>query len=170
MPLMKTSIIAAVAENGVIGKDQDLAWHLPADMQFFKETTAGRTVIMGRKNYESIPHRFRPLPKRTNIVITRDPSYEAPGCHVVHSLHAAVRLAKSLGEHHAFIIGGGEIYRLAIEEEKADDLYITEVHAAVNGDTYFPKIDEEKWKKQEIGRHEKDEKHAYPFTIYHYRK
>lgn len=167
---MRTSIIAAVAENNVIGKDQDLAWHLPDDMQFFKQSTQGRTVIMGRKNYESIPHRYRPLPQRTNIIITRDPSYEAPGCHVVHSLEEALERAQALGESHAFIIGGGEIYRLALEKEAVNDMYITRVHAHVNGDTFFPEIKEERWSETIINQHEKDEQHAYSFTIFHYQK
>jgi len=167
---MRTSIIAAIAENNTIGKDQDLAWHLPDDMQFFKETTAGRTVIMGRKNYESIPHRFRPLPKRTNIVVTRDRTYSAPGCHVVHSLEEALKLSKTLDETHAFIIGGGEIYRLALELGVVDDMYITKVHAHVDGDTFFPEIQEDNWKSHTLSHHEKDERHSYSFTILHYKK
>ena len=91
---MKVSLIVAVSENGVIGKDNDLIWHLPKDMRFFKETTMGHHVIMGRKNFESIPHKYRPLPDRTNVVITRQSDYKAEGCVVVNSVEAALEIAK----------------------------------------------------------------------------
>ena len=108
---MKVSLIVAVAENGVIGKDNDLIWHLPKDMRFFKETTMGHHVIMGRKNFESIPHKYRPLPDRTNIVITRQSEYKAEGCIVVNSVETALEIAKNNGDIEHFIIGGGQIYR-----------------------------------------------------------
>ncbi|MCA1751820.1 MAG: dihydrofolate reductase [Flavobacteriales bacterium] len=167
---MRVSIIAAVAENGVIGKDNDLAWHLPDDMAFFKETTKGRTVVMGRKNYESIPHKFRPLPKRVNMIITRNTDYEAPGCEVFNDIGAALAKAAANGEQHCFIIGGGEIYKLSLLENLVDDLYITEVHHKVEGDTYFPKIDDGKWDGHVLSRHPADERHNYSFTIKHYQK
>lgn len=165
---MKVSIIAAVAENGVIGKDNDLAWHLPDDMDFFKKTTQGRTVIMGRRNYESIPHKYRPLPKRTNIVVTRNKGYEAPGCIVVTGMDLALEAAKKEGENQAFIIGGGEIYKLSLEENIVDDLYITHVHHQVEGDTYFPEINQSIWKGELIDEHPADERHQFAFTIMHY--
>jgi len=167
---MKVSIIAAVAENRVIGKDNDLAWHLPDDMAFFKSATAERTVVMGRKNYESIPHKFRPLPKRVNMILTTNESYRAPGCQVFTEIKAALAKAEADGEYHCFIIGGGEIYRLALEEDLVDDLYITEVHSAVEGDTYFPKIDKDKWSAEILSQHPVDDRHAHPFTIKHYKK
>ena len=167
---MKVSIIAAVADNGVIGKDNDLAWHLPDDMAFFKETTKGRTVVMGRKNYESIPHKFRPLPKRVNMIITRNANYEAPGCEVFTDIGAALEKAEADGEHHCFIIGGGEIYRLALDENIVDDLYITHVHREVEGDTFFPKIDEDRWTGHVLNNHPTDDRHAHPFEIVHYQK
>lgn len=167
---MKVSIIAAVAENGVIGKDNDLAWHLPDDMAFFKASTKGRTVVMGRKNYESIPHKFRPLPKRVNMIITRNADYSAPGCEVFTDITSALSKAEADGEQHCFIIGGGEIYKLALAENLVDDLYITEVHREVEGDTYFPKISGERWSSKVLSTHPADERHAHPFTIKHYRK
>ena len=94
---MKVSLIVAAAENGVIGKDNDLIWHLPKDMRFFKETTLGHHVIMGRKNFESIPHKYRPLPNRTNVVITRQCYYQAEGCIVVNSIESALEIAKENG-------------------------------------------------------------------------
>lgn len=165
---MRVSIIAAVAENGVIGKDNDLAWHLPDDMEFFKSTTLGRTVIMGRKNYESIPPRYRPLPKRINVVITRNKAYKAPGCEMFGNIEDALSFAERLGEAHAFIIGGGQIYTQALLDEQVDDMYITHVHHCVEGDTHFPAVDPEKWSQKLISEHPADERHAYPFTIVHY--
>ena len=125
---MKVSLIVAVSENGVIGKDNDLIWHLPKDMKFFKETTMGYHVIMGRKNFESIPHKFRPLPNRTNIVITRQSDYKAEGCIVVNSVEEALKVAKSHGENEAFIIGGGQIYKLALDANLVDKVYLTKIH------------------------------------------
>lgn len=167
---MRVSVIAAVAENRVIGKNNDLAWHLPDDLKFFKETTKGRTVVMGRKNYESIPHKYRPLPGRPNVILTTNPDYKAERCTVFTDLNTALREIEREGETHCFIIGGGEIYRLALEKNVADDMYITQVHAAVEGDTFFPKTDGEKWQEEIISVHEADEKHAYPFTVKHYKK
>ena len=166
---MKVSIIVAVAENGVIGKDNDLIWHLPKDMRFFKETTMGHHVIMGRKNFESIPERFRPLPNRTNVVITRQSDYQAEGCLVVNSLKTALEIAQHNGDKEPFIIGGGQIYKLALEENLVDKIYLTKVYQAFDGDTFFPKLSEE-W--QEINRedHEADEKHACSFSIISYIK
>ena len=112
---MITSIIVAASTNNVIGKDNDLIWHLPVDMNFFKTKTAGHHVIMGRKNFESIPHKFRPLPNRTNIIVTRNKNYSADNCLVTNSLREAVNVAKRNNEEEAFIIGGGEIYKLALE-------------------------------------------------------
>ena len=112
---MRVSLIAAVASNGVIGKDNDLIWTLRDDMAFFKNTTKGRHVIMGRRNWESIPHRFRPLPGRPNMVLSRDESYVAEGAITFKVLNAALDAARKAGEEEAFIIGGAQIYRLALE-------------------------------------------------------
>ena len=130
---MKVSLIVAVAENGVIGKDNDLIWHLPKDMRFFKETTMGHHVIMGRKNFESIPHKYRPLPDRTNIVITRQSEYKAEGCVVVNSIEAALEVAKQNGDHEPFIIGGGQIYKITLENNLVDRIYLTKIYHAFDG-------------------------------------
>ena len=116
---MKVSIIVAVSKNGVIGKDNNLIWHLPKDIKFFKDTTMNHHVIMGRKNFESIPHKFRPLPNRTNIIITRQTNYSAKDCITVNSVEEALEIAKKDGDVEPFIIGGGEIYKIALEKKNS---------------------------------------------------
>jgi dihydrofolate reductase len=150
-----------MAENRVIGVDNSLPWRLPADLRHFRRLTTGHHVIMGRRNYESIG---KPLPDRTNIVVTRNPSYRAPGCLVMHSLEAA--LASAQNDPEIFVIGGADIYRQALD--RADRLYLTLVHAQVQGDTYFPSIDEKQWQEISRERHELDEKnpHACTFLVY----
>lgn len=162
---MIVSAIAAVADNGVIGRKNDLPWHLPDDMAFFKQTTLGHPIITGRKNYESIPSKFRPLKDRLNIVITRDANYQAPGAAVVTSLEQALERAKEEGKREVFIIGGGQIFREALEKNLIDRLYLTLVHADVEGDTHFPAIDAADWQERGRERHEADERHAYPFSF-----
>lgn len=161
-------MIAAVAENLVIGKDNDLVWNLPDDMRFFMQTTSGHHVIMGRKNYESIPQKYRPLPNRTNIIITRQKDYTAEGAHVVHSLEDALEIARENGEAEAFIIGGGEIYKMGLEV--ADTMYLTEIHAPFAGDAYFPTWDRAKWQQLKREHHPKDEKHDYAFDFVTYER
>lgn len=148
---MTISLIAAVAENGIIGGGNTLLWNIPEDLKHFKEKTSGHTIIMGRKTFESIG---RPLPHRINIVITRDSQYLRDGISVMNSLEEALQFA-SLEQGKAFeqnqeeietlIIGGGEIYHQAIE--KADKLYITEVHKVFDGDVTFPEIDKNVWRE-----------------------
>lgn len=140
---MIISIIAAVSENNVIGKDNTLIWHLPEDMKYFKEKTTGHIVITGRKNYESIPEKFRPLPNRTNIVITNQSNYNAPGAIVVNSIESALKKCKELGDKEIFIIGGAQIYMQTIDI--AHKLYITKIHKSFEGDAFFPKIDLTVW-------------------------
>ena len=166
---MKVSLIVAASENRVIGKDNNLIWSLPRDMIFFKETTLGHHVIMGRKNFESIPHRYSPLPNRTNIVITRKDNYIAEGCTVVNSLEAALRIASRNEDKEPFIIGGGQIYKLALEKELVDKIYLTKVHHLFDGDTFFPEITKE-W--QETGRIDckADEKHAHNYSFLTFEK
>lgn len=164
-PPMIVSAIAAVADNGVIGRNNDLPWHLPDDMAFFKRTTLGHPIITGRKNYESVPPKFRPLKGRLNIVITRDPAYEAPGAVVVTSLEAALERAKEEHKEEVFIIGGGQIFREALEKNLIDRLYLTLVHADVKGDTHFPPIDAADWQEKSRERHEADDRHANPFSF-----
>tara|TARA_B110000902_G_scaffold30502_1_gene32822 strand:+ start:112 stop:612 length:501 start_codon:yes stop_codon:yes gene_type:complete len=164
---MKVALIVAAAENHVIGKDNDLIWNLPKDMKFFKETTKGHFVIMGRKNFESIPQKYRPLPNRTNVVVTRQKDYLAEGCLVVNSLAEALQEAEKAKDLEPFIIGGGEIYRLALEQQLIDRVYLTRIHKNYQGDTFFPELNKE-WKLLKSDKHLADEKHEcdYSFEIY----
>jgi dihydrofolate reductase len=167
---MKVSLIVAVAENMVIGKDNDLIWHLPKDMKFFKTTTESHYVIMGRRNYESIPDKYRPLPNRPNIIVTRQQNFVAEKCDVVNSIEAALEIAKTNNEAEAFVIGGGQIYRLALEKDLIDTMYITHIHQSFDGDTYFPEVDLNIWKETNRTESKADEKNAYDFSIVTYEK
>ena len=161
---MIVSLIVAVSENGVIGKDNGLIWHLPKDMKFFKDTTQGHHVLMGRKNFESIPHNFRPLPNRTNIIITRQSNYIAEGCVVVNSIEQGIELAKNNGEHELFVIGGGQIYDMALKQELIDRVYLTEIHHSFDGDTFFPKLSDQ-WKEVQREDCFADEKNKYDYSF-----
>lgn len=165
---MIISLIAALTKNRVIGKNNNLPWHLPDDMKYFMQTTKEHHVIMGRKNYESIPEKFRPLPNRTNIVVTRQKNFTAPGCHIVHTLEAGIDMARREGEKELFIIGGSEIYDLGMAY--ADQLYLTEIDTILEGDTYFPPINKEEWKELSRTHHEADARHAYSFDFVVYKK
>jgi dihydrofolate reductase len=167
---MTVSIIAAVPENRAIGKDNQLVWNLPKDMAFFTSTTKGHHVIMGRKNYESIPPKYRPLPGRTNIVVTRQKDYSAPEAHVVNSIDEGIELAKKAGEKEVFVIGGGQIYEVALKNDLVDVMYLTHIHHEFEGDTFFPKFDSSKWEREQIMHHEQDEKNPYDFDVYRYVK
>ena len=162
---MKVSIIAAVAEFYAIGKDNDLIWKLPRDMKFFTRKTTGHHVIMGRKNWDSIPDKYRPLPNRTNIVVTRRLDFNAEGCVVVNSIEAGLELARAADDDEAFIIGGGQIYGLAIERNLVDTMYITWVHEQFDADTFFPAINFGEWKTIDEDHWEADEKNPHAFTI-----
>lgn len=155
---MRVSLIAAVAENGVIGRDNMLPWRLPTDLKHFRRLTIGHPVIMGRRNYESIG---RPLADRTNIVMSRRADFQAPGCIVVPSLEGA--FAASCPTEEVFIAGGAEIYRQTIN--CADRLHLTLVHAAVVGDTFFPAFDWAAWRETARTRHAADERHAYAYSF-----
>lgn len=155
---MLVSLIAAVAENGVIGRNNALPWRLPADLKHFRHLTVGHPIIMGRRNYESIG---RPLPDRTNIVLTRQAGYRAPDTTVVHSLDQAFAAAGNARE--VFVIGGAEIYAMAFG--RADRLYLTEVHAKVDGDTHFPAFNPTEWREVARERHEADEKHEHAYSF-----
>jgi len=161
-------MIAALTKNRVIGKNNDLPWKLPDDMKFFMETTRGHHVILGRKNYDSIPSKFKPLPNRTNIVVTRQKNFHAPGCIVVDSVEKGLKIAKENSEQETFIIGGAEIYKLGLPH--ADRLYLTEIDAVIEGDTYFPHIDERKWRETSRIHHGNDDRHAYSFNFVIYDK
>jgi dihydrofolate reductase len=142
--MIRLAIIVAAAENGVIGRNNALPWSLPEDLRYFKRVTMGKPIVMGRKTYEAIG---KPLPGRTNIVITRNPGFAAEGVRVVSSLEEALELAGHIalidGAEELVVIGGAEIYQAAIPE--ADRLYITEVHASVEGDAMLPEIDWAQW-------------------------
>ena len=164
--MITISIIVAVSENNVIGKDNKLIWHMPADMKFFKEKTTGHCVITGRKNYESIPEKFRPLPNRTNIIVTRQTEYKAPGAIVVDSIEEAIKKAKETGDTEIFIIGGAEIFKQTID--KINKIYLTKINHSFEGDTFFPEIDLTQW--LEIRREDflPDEKNKYPYSFIQY--
>jgi len=160
---MTLSIIVAAAENGVIGHNNNLIWHLSSDLKHFKNITTGHTVIMGRKTFESMG---KALPNRRNIVITANKAYTAPGCEIVPDIESALQLAAQ--EEEAFIIGGGTIYRAIWE--KADKLYLTRVHTAPTGDISIPEVKASEW--QEISRetHPANEKNEYDYTFLEYRR
>ncbi|UKN00543.1 dihydrofolate reductase [Paracrocinitomix mangrovi] len=162
-------MIVAIAANNVIGKDNDLIWHLPADMRFFTESTSGHIVIMGRKNWNSIPDKYRPLSNRLNIVVSRDPNFTDEGCEAFTSIEEAIEKYKN-DERDIFIIGGGQIYKYSLDNELAEELLITRIDHSFEGDTYFPEIDENKWNKSLLFEHQIDEKNKYPFTVWKYSK
>lgn len=155
------SMIVAHADNRIIGKNNDMPWHLPADLAYFKKATLGKPIIMGRKTYESIG---RPLPGRKNIVITRDSNYQAQGIDVVHSVADALALVSDVEE--AMVIGGGAIYQHCLPE--AQRLYITHINADIEGDTYFPEYDLKDWQIVVSDVKEADEKNEYQlcFNVY----
>jgi dihydrofolate reductase len=160
---MPIALVVAVAQNGVIGGNNQLLWHLPADLRHFKTLTTGHRVVMGRKTYESIG---RPLPNRTNVVISRQPGYSAVGCTVVASLTEA--LATAQAEETVFVIGGGEIYRQALP--LADKIYLTEVSHWVAGDTTFPALSPSQWLEISRISHPADEKNLYAYDFVEYVK
>ncbi len=157
---MKVSIIAAVAANGVIGRDGDLPWRLPADLRFFKRVTMGHHLIMGRRTWESIG---RPLPGRSIVVLTRAAPQEIPGVQVAPDLPEALALASSAGDSEAFVIGGAEVFARALG--LADRLYLTRVHGDVDGDVVFPTFDQSQWVEVAREEHAADDRHALGFAI-----
>lgn len=167
---MIVSLIVATGENLEIGKDNDLLWHLPRDMRFFTQTTKGHYIIMGRKNWDSIPLKYRPLSKRVNIVVSRKQELTLDGAIHVQSIDEGIELARVNNENEVFIIGGGQIYTIALENDLIDTIYITRVHASFDADTFFPNVDYSKWKEESREDFEKDEKNSFSFTIYKYTK
>jgi dihydrofolate reductase len=157
---MTVSIVVAISENHVIGKDNKLLWHMPNDLKHFKEITTGHTVIMGRKTYESVG---KPLPKRRNIIITRQ-AITIEGCEVVNSIEAA--LALCAGEQEVFIVGGAEIYKQAMR--LTDRIYLTIIHKEFEGDSFFPEINNEEWKSVAREDHQPDEKNPLPYSFITY--
>lgn len=158
---MNITLVVAASENNVIGKNNQLLWHLPKDMKFFKNITWAMPVVMGRKTFESMGS--RPLSGRMNIIITRQDSWSAAGISVANSLDAAIEMAKKADYKEVFVIGGGEIYEIAFQ--KAAKIYITRVHTELEGDTYFPVIEKNNWKLVSNVDNPADNKHAYPFSF-----
>ena len=157
---MTISLIVAAAENNSIGKNNQLLWHLPNDLKFFKNTTWGMPVIMGRKTFEAVN---KPLPGRFNIVITRQQGWNADGVIVAKDINDALQKASETNCKEIFIIGGGEIYKQAIE--MASKIYLTRVHATIDADTFFPAIDENKWQLINNEDFGVDEKHAFAYSF-----
>ena len=155
------SIIAAISENNVLGKENKLLWHLPADLKRLKSLTMGHHLIMGRKTFESLG---KPLPGRPHIIITRQQNYSPEGITVVDSLEKAIELAKD--DIQPFIFGGGEIYTLALPYVKK--IYITKVHANFDGDTFFPHLKNEEWKLTDCQKFEPDEKNLFSYSYLEY--
>jgi len=153
------AIAVAVGENFAIGKNNQLLWHMPADLKFFKQTTSGHTVIMGRKTFDSVG---KPLPNRRNIVITRDADLKIEGVEVVNSLDEALAITQT-EEKPVFIVGGAEIYRQALP--KTDVLYLTTIHHVFEADTFFPEIDRAAWKVRSSETHKADERNKYDYTF-----
>jgi len=160
---MKISVIAAMSQNRIIGRDGALPWHLPTDLARFKSITTGHTVIMGRKTFESVG---QPLPNRRTIVITRNNDYQCAGVLIAHSLDEALNHAAR--EDEIFILGGEAVYRIALP--RADRLYLTIIHATIEGDTHFPPFDPDQWELVEDERHEPDDRHAYAFSFRRYER
>ena len=162
---MTISLIVAASENNAIGKNNKLLWNLPNDLKFFKNTTWGFPVIMGRKTFEEVN---KPLPGRTNIVVTSNSDWHAAGTITTGNINEAIAKAAETNSKQAFIIGGGEIYKQSMEI--ADIIYITRVHAQLEGDTFFPEIDESKWKLTSNQDFVADEKHAYNYSFQIWKK
>ncbi len=157
---MTISCIVATAHNRVIGKDNDIPWYLPADLQYFKKTTINHHIIMGRNCYASIG---KPLPKRTNVIITRDPYFISSNCLVARSIPEAIHMAYENDETEAFIIGGGQIYAQSID--LWDKIYLTEVDITVEGDIFFPEIDMNQWELISEEHHKNDDKNDFDYTF-----
>ncbi len=157
------TIIAAAGENNELGKNNDLVWHLPDDFKRFKQLTTGHHIIMGRKTFESFP---KPLPNRTHIVITRNQAYQKEGITVVHTLQEALEIAKD--DPQPFIIGGGEIYSMAMAV--SDKIELTRVHNSFDADTFFPEINPNNWQLIQEEFHPKDDKHGFDFSYLTYVK
>ena len=152
------SLIAAVADNGVIGLDNRLPWRLPADLKHFKHLTLGKPIVMGRKTWESLPGL---LPQRRHIVVSSNPGYEATGCEVVHSLEQALAAAGEAPE--VMVIGGARLYEQALPQARR--MYLTLVHAQVEGNVFFPPYDIQPWVERERSEHEADAENPYPYTF-----
>ncbi len=161
---MSLSIIVAMSENRVIGANNQLPWHLPEDLKYFKRITMGHPIIMGRKTFESIG---RPLPGRSNIVVTRQRDWSAPGVIVASDIEGALRQAalevQNEADQEVFVIGGGELFRQTLD--KVSRLYLTQVHARVDGDAYFPDFQREQWREIERMDYDSDQNNPYAYSF-----
>jgi len=156
----RIAFVVAMDDNRLIGRDNALPWRLPDDMHWFRDNTMGKPCIMGRKTYESLPKRFRPLPGRLNIIVTRNLNYEAPGAIVVHNMEDALAAAGDVDE--VAVIGGAALF--AHFMSIVDRLYLTKVHRTLDGDVYFPEFEPETWREVYSEYHPIDERHDLPFT------
>ncbi len=162
-------MVVAASDNNAIGLNGKLLWNLPKDMQFFKNITLGHQVLMGRKSWDALPPKFRPLPGRPNIVVTRQTGFEAKDSKVVRTIEEGVQFAKDDGEKELMIIGGGEIYRQALLI--TDKVYLTRVHHTFEeADAFFPVLNPDAWKQTSIEAHEPDQKHKYAFDFLVYER
>lgn len=160
------TIIAAASTNNIIGLDNKLVWDIPRDLKRFKDLTQGHSVIMGRKTFESLP---KPLPNRTNIVVTRQAGYFSKGCITVNSVEDGLKIAQQNGEKEPFIIGGGQIYKIALERDLVDKIYLTKVHCDFKGDTFFPELGTN-WQETQRIDCTKDKNHAYNYSFLTFKK
>ncbi|WP_340153288.1 dihydrofolate reductase [uncultured Marivirga sp.] len=166
---MKISMIVAKANDNAIGKNNDMIWHLPDDLKYFKDKTRNHHILMGRKNFDSLGEQYQPLPKRVNIVITRNKDWQHDGVKVFHDIEDGIAFAKKNNEEELFIIGGGQIYEACLP--MADCLYITEVKAEFpDAEAYFPEFDKSLWKEVNREHHPKDEKHQFEFDYVTYHR
>ena len=160
---MRISLIVAATENNMIGRDNTLPWSLPDDLKFFREKTEGHPILLGRKNYESIG---RALPNRRNIIISRQKDLTIDGCEVAASIEEAIDLAQTDEDEEIFVIGGGEIYKLALP--LADRVYLTRIHTEAEGDVYFSDLPADEWEEVSSEEHAADDRHEYAFTFLTY--
>ncbi|MES2772145.1 MAG: dihydrofolate reductase [Pseudomonadota bacterium] len=174
---MIVSLIAALAQNRALGKNQQLLWHLPEDLRHFRSVTQGKTVIMGRKTWESLPEKFRPLPGRHNLVISRNPHYQAPGASLAPSLEAAIAVARldelnktqaNQADMEVFIIGGAELYRAALP--LAQRLYLTEIAQSLDGDCFFPPLPAHEWEERTRSPSQHQADLDFSFVLYERRR
>ena len=159
------TIIAAIAKNNALGKNNDLIWHLPADLKRFKKVTTGHHILMGRNTFESIG---RPLPNRTTIIITKNEEYVQEGCLIANSVEQALEMAHD--DDQIFIIGGAQVYEYAMKQDFADALDITLVHHEFEADVYFPEIDPKVWRRVEREDFIADEKNKFDYSFIRYKK
>lgn len=168
---MKIVLIAAVGKNNELGKDNDLLWHLPNDMKFFKETTRGFPIITGRKNYESIPLKFRPLPGRKNVVITSQKDYNGIGADVVTNLRDALISVNKERTYQSFVIGGGQIYKMVLDAGIVDEVLLTHVDGEFDADVFLEGFNPEEWPKQEVlKKYRADDRHKFAYKMVKYSK